>query len=79
MVSAMKAGVEGLGMLVQDLVAYVYIDNEIVTSTQTERLQRAFGILIELFDQVGLQANIRKMVRMTGQSDHTPCIMPVVV
>ena len=45
-----EAGTEGLGSLVQYLVAYLYADNILVASTQTERFQRSFDLLMDIFD-----------------------------
>ena len=38
LVAPTKDGTEVLGLSIQDLVAYLYADNGLVTSTQTERL-----------------------------------------
>ena len=64
MVSATEAGMEGLGLSIRDLVAYLYSDNGLVTSTQPERLQREFSVLTGLFDRVDLRTNTRKTVSM---------------
>ena len=63
-VAPTKDGREGLGMSIQDLAAYFYAENDLVTLTQLERLQRVFDVLNEIFDRVGLRANTRKTVGM---------------
>ena len=45
-------------------MAYFYSDDGLVTFTQPERLQRAFGVLTGLFVQVGLNMNMGNMVGM---------------
>ena len=55
---------EVLGLSIPDFVAYFYANDCLVTLTQPERLQWAFGVLTCLFDQVGLRTNMRKMVSM---------------
>ena len=68
----MEVGVEVLGALVQDLVAYFYIYDGLVTSPQPESLQRLFDVLTDLFNRAVLRKNVRKMVSMTFQTCHTP-------
>ena len=63
-VAAMDAGAEGLGILIQDLSAYFYADDVLVTSTQMMRLQRAFNVLTDLFDRVVLRTNTCKTMSM---------------
>ena len=55
---------EGLGLPIQDLEAYFYDNDGLVTSTHPERLQRVFDVLTGLFGQVGIIMNTRKMVSM---------------
>ena len=63
---------EELGLLIQELVAYFYSDDGLVTSTQPERLKQAFGILTGLFGQVRFRTNTWKTASMAFQ----PCHMP---
>ena len=72
LVASTKDGTEVLGLSIQDLVAYLYADDGLVTSTQTERLQRVFNVLTNLFDRVGLRTNMINMVSMACQPCHTP-------
>ena len=74
-VAVIEAGSEGLITLVQDLVAYFYAGDVIVTLTQTEILQRAFDVLTDLFDRVGLWTNMRKANRMACNPCHMNDIM----
>ena len=48
----------------RDLAAYFYANDGLIASTHLERLQRMFGFLVSLFDQVGLRTNARKTVSM---------------
>ena len=64
---------EGQYLSLGKLAAYFYTYNGIVVSNQPERLQRAFDVLTDLFDQIGLRTNTRKMVSITCQ----PCHMHV--
>ena len=68
----MEVGVEVLGALVQDLVAYFYIYDGLVTSPQPESLQRLFDVLTDLLNRVCLRMNLRKMVSMACWTCHTP-------
>ena len=68
-------GTKGLGLSIQDLAVYFYTENVFITSTQPERLQRAFDVLTGLFDWIGLQTNARKMVSMECQTCHAPVHM----
>ena len=49
-VTTTEAGTGGLGLTIIYLTGYFYSENELVASTQLERLQRAFDILTGLFD-----------------------------
>ena len=66
------AATEGLGMLIEDLAKYFYASDGLVASTQPERLQRAFGVLTDFLDRVGLHTNTQKMARMACQPYHMP-------
>ena len=63
---------EGLGPLVQDLVAYFYADSGLVASTLMDKFQRYFEILEDLFVWFGIQTNVWKTVIMDGHPCHTP-------
>ena len=63
-------GTEGLGMLIQDLAAYLYANDGLIASTHLERLQRAFDVLAVLFERVSLRTNTRKTVNMACQPCH---------
>ena len=68
----MEVGVEVLGALVQDLVAYFYIYDGLVTSPQPESLQRLFDVLTDLFNRIGLCTKLRKTMSIAFQTCHTP-------
>ena len=72
-----KEGTEGIDMLIHDLVAYFYAKNGLVESTQPEKLQRAFGILTDLFVQVSLWTNNSNIISMACQTCHVPGRMSV--
>ena len=61
-VTPTEAGTGGLGMTIIKLAAYLYADECLMASTQTERLQRAFDALTGLFDRFDLQTNTEKTV-----------------
>ena len=69
-VSPMKAGEEGLGEMVKEMATYFYADDGFITPPRTERLQRLFDVLTEIFNQVTLRMNIRKMVSMEFRPCH---------
>ena len=77
-VAVTESGMQGLGLSIQDFTAYLYKDDELVSSNQPERLQQAFGILADLFDWVRLRKKTRKTVSMACQPCHTPERMLVV-
>ena len=52
---------EGLGLSIRYLAMYFYSDDGLVASTQPKRLQRSFGVLIDLFERVELSKNTQKM------------------
>ena len=66
---------EGLGLLIRDLVVYFYANDGLVASNQPERLQRALDILTGIFDWFGLRTNTRKTVSMACQPCHAPVRM----
>ena len=72
MLDPKEDGMEGLGLSIQDLAVYFYTNDVRVASTQPRRLQRGFGVLASLFDQVGFRTNTRKSVIMAFQTCHAP-------
>ena len=72
MVETIEIGTEVLGALMQDIVEYFYADGGLVVSTQTEKLQRLFDVLTDLFDQVGLQMIVQKTVSISCWPYHAP-------
>ena len=60
---------EGFGRDMQSLEAYFYEEDGLITPTQETCLQRYFDTQTELFDRVGLQTNVIKMVSINLQ----PC------
>ena len=58
--------------IIFNLEALYYADDGLVASPQTERLQRAFSVIIDLFNRVGIRANVWKTASMTCQ----PCYIP---
>ena len=62
----------GLVLTIIDLAAYFYAKNGLVLSTQPERLQRYFDVLVGLFDRVSLCTNISKTVGMACHPCHAP-------
>ena len=61
----------GFGRDIQNLVAYLYADNRLLVSTRSHWLHRAFDVLTEMFDPVGLHINARKTVSMALQPCYT--------
>ena len=62
----------GLGLTIIDLEAYLCADNGLMASTYPERLQRAFDVLLDLFNWVGLRKNTAKTVGIVCQPCHAP-------
>ena len=58
---------EGFGHVVQWIVTFFYMDNGILVSPWTARLQVDLDVLVGLFNWVGLQTNINKTVGMVFQ------------
>ena len=69
-VTPTEAGTGVIGLTIIDLAAYFYANDGLVTSTQPERLQRAFDVLTSIFNQVGLRKNTEKTVDMLFQPCH---------
>ena len=60
-----RSGVQdGHGWEGRHQIALLYIDDGMVVSSDPGCLQGSFNTLLGLFCQVGLQTNVRKMVRM---------------
>ena len=71
-VTPTEAGTGGLGLTIIKLTAYLYADDDLVASTQPERLQRSFDFLTNLFDRFGMRTNKMKTVGMVCQPCPTP-------
>ena len=78
-VAAIEAGMEGLGLSIRDLTDYSYSDDEIFASTQPERMQRLFRVLVGLFGRVDIRKNTWKTGSMDCQPWHMPGMILVVV
>ena len=63
----MEVGAEGLGISIQDLAAYFYVDDGLVVSTRLKRLQMVFDVLADLFNRVGLRKNTQNTVSIVYQ------------
>ena len=61
-----------LGLMIIYLLAYFYANDSLVSSTQPERLHRAFYVLAGLFNQVVLWINTVNTVGMVCQPCHAP-------
>ena len=59
-------------MKIIDLVAYIHADDDLMESTQPEKLQRVFGVLTGLFYRFVLQKNREKTVGMICHKCHAP-------
>jgi hypothetical protein len=55
---------DGVGEAVQLFIALFYVDNGRIGSRDPEQVQRAFDILIDLFERVGLFTNVGNMKAM---------------
>ena len=71
-VAPTKAGEEGLGETVQELTAYFYAGDGLITSPQLEMLQSLFDVITDLFNRVGLCTNLHKTVSMECRPCHAP-------
>ena len=69
-VTPSEAGMGGLGMIIIDLMAYLYATNGLVASTQPKKIQRVFDVLTSLFDRISLQTNTVKTVGKVLQPWH---------
>ena len=67
MVAENEAGPDGFGYTVADKAAFLNGDDGLITSTNPVWLQSVFGVLIGLFEQVGLRTNVTNMVAMACQ------------
>ena len=70
-------GPEGLGRSIQRLAAYFCTNDGLITPTREGHLQQDFGAFTDLFDHVGLRANIHKMASMVYQLCLSPGGMSV--
>ena len=57
----------GFGWLVQWLAAFFYVDSRLLAPPRPTRPQVALSVFTGLFDKVGLQTNINKIVVMVCQ------------
>ena len=71
-VTPAEVGMGGLGLTIIDLEEYFYADDSLVASNQPESLQRAFEVLVDLFNLVGIWKNTEKIVGMVCQPCHLP-------
>ena len=62
LVAKNEAGPKDFGCTVADKVTFFYVDDALVASTNPVWLQQAFGILIGLFEWLGLRTNVAKTV-----------------
>ena len=56
---------EGLGLSVSERLCAFYANDGIVAARDAEWLQHSFAVLVQLFEQVGLQTNTTKTKTMT--------------
>ena len=71
-VTPTEAGTGGLGLAISDLVEYFYSNNNLVASTQSERLHKEFDVFTGLLYRVGLRTNTENTVGMVCQPFHAP-------
>ena len=62
-----EAGKDGFGRAVQCLVELFYTNNGLIASPSLARIQAALDVLTGLFNRLGLQTNVNKMVGMVCQ------------
>ena len=67
MVKKNKAGLERFRYSVEEKVEFYYTDERLVASTIPVWIQCSFGVLIGLFDKVGLHTNVDNMLAMVCQ------------
>ena len=67
LVTPAEAGTVALGLMIIYLLAYFYGNDSLVSSTQPERLHRAFYVLAGLFNQVVLWKNTVNTVGVVCQ------------
>ena len=65
------ARTKGFRWYIQRLADYFYATDILLESTRVHWIQRAFDVLAELFDHIGLHTNVVKMVIM----EYQPCCM----
>ena len=59
-----EAGPDGFSRAVRSLVVLFYTKGGLLESTRIEKLQQAFGALVDLFGRVGINTNIQETVCM---------------
>ena len=64
LVAPMEAGEEVLRETIHKLAALSYADGGLVVLPWPERIQKAFNVLTDLFNRVGLRTTVRNTVRM---------------
>ena len=67
MVSREDTGPEVFGWELQKMVAIFYKDDGLLESPLLARIQECLDFLMEPFDRVGLQTNVKNMVGMVCQ------------
>ena len=63
---------ERLGTLVQDLTVYFCADDGLVAFPKPEKFQSLFEVLVDLFNWVVFQNNVRKMESIAFRPCYTP-------
>ena len=74
-VAPTEAITEGLRETIQELVAFFYVYDRLVSLPWLERLQRTINVCTYIFDWLGLRKNVWKTVIMACR----PCYIPGVV
>ena len=64
-----EAGPDGFRRAASQMVTFFYMDDSLLASTRVDHLQQVFNVSTDLFDQVGLEMNIGKMIIIVSQ----PC------
>ena len=63
-----EVGPNGFGQAVQWLAIFFYADDGLLASMRPTRLQAALGMLMGLFDRVGLRTKVNNMVGVVYQN-----------
>ena len=77
MVEAEKTGLEGLRRSTHHLEAYLYDNDGLIAPMWAIQIQKAFVVLANLFECVGLRNNVHKTVSMVCQPCHYLCGMSI--